>query len=316
MIKSAIVLPSHGSHPQTLIKTLKSIKAQSIPPNEVIIVENGKKALRTEQLASQFEVDYYHVEQPGANNARNVGVELCDSDFVIFTDDDCVLDPNFVFNHMQANSKYDPCIIGGKVNLEFEVDPEEWLYEPFRKMLSELDWEKEFEVLSGTIDISKTNHYLVTANLSCSRKLFEMVGGFDPEMGYREGQLTANDENSFVDTVRAHNFRVMYSSDCIVKHQIPEERTKLEYFLKRYHGQGIADAALLHKHTSLSLSGDLRESLLIGTLGSDYTTKHMKKLLKRAKKDLSEDSFNTFLTNLLVCKVQYGIGAIEYSSTV
>ena len=90
------------SRPDVLVRTLASIKAQSHPPNELIVVDSSPEAIAQDQNeratmaieAQGVKAIYRHTECSGAASQRNLGFQLSTQTYIFMLDDDVILDPS------------------------------------------------------------------------------------------------------------------------------------------------------------------------------------------------------------------------------
>jgi len=84
---------------QELMRRLKSLIAQSFPPDEVIIVDASDTEDAYLKIKEEFPKDsrfkYLHTK-PALTYQRNVGVGNSSGDIIFFFDDDTVLDKDFI----------------------------------------------------------------------------------------------------------------------------------------------------------------------------------------------------------------------------
>lgn len=94
------------------MRCLKSLIAQSFPPDEVIIVDASDTEDAYLKINEEFPKDsrfkYLHTK-PALTYQRNVGVGNSSGDIIFFFDDDTVLDKDFI----------------KEITKVFESDPEE-----------------------------------------------------------------------------------------------------------------------------------------------------------------------------------------------
>jgi glycosyltransferase involved in cell wall biosynthesis len=90
-----VVIPTYNRG-NLLHKCVKSVISQSIKPDRIIIVDNGD--VRSYSNSSPPEgVEVIYTETGiGASRARNVGLELVNTKYVAFLDDDDIWDFNFI----------------------------------------------------------------------------------------------------------------------------------------------------------------------------------------------------------------------------
>jgi glycosyltransferase involved in cell wall biosynthesis len=83
--------------PEQLRRALASLAAQTVPPREVLVVDNAPGDGRTRRLVeSAFPAFRYVAEPvPGLDFARNRALRTADGDVLAFLDDDAVADPGW-----------------------------------------------------------------------------------------------------------------------------------------------------------------------------------------------------------------------------
>jgi glycosyltransferase involved in cell wall biosynthesis len=90
----SVVIPTYNRE-HLLPQTLASILEQSVPPAEVIIVDDGSTD-GTEALARGFQppIRYIRIENSGVCRARNVGASLATAPWIAFCDSDDLWHPD------------------------------------------------------------------------------------------------------------------------------------------------------------------------------------------------------------------------------
>lgn len=105
--------------PRELARLLASLVAQTVRPDEVLVVDNGSGP-EVAAAAAAFEASLplrLVVEpEPGIPAARNRGIHEARGDLVLFTDDDCEADPRWVERLVRPFAR-DPHIgaVGGEI---------------------------------------------------------------------------------------------------------------------------------------------------------------------------------------------------------
>lgn len=103
---------------------LDSIVAQSIAPDQVIVVDDGSTDRTREVLRSyEHHQNFRIVQSPnrGLGPARNLGRSLAQSEYVYFFDADDLLEPDFIFTMQEAvktNDKPDLVMFAGEPFLD------------------------------------------------------------------------------------------------------------------------------------------------------------------------------------------------------
>lgn len=118
----SIIIPTFN-RAKSLKRTLKSIFSQNIYPAfgfEVIVVDDGSND-NTKEVASKFVtnyggcVKYFYHKNKGPAPARNLGLGEAKGKFAVFTDDDVVVDKNWLNNIKSAFDETNVEAIGGSV---------------------------------------------------------------------------------------------------------------------------------------------------------------------------------------------------------
>ncbi|UCD29394.1 MAG: glycosyltransferase family 2 protein [Planctomycetota bacterium] len=89
------------NRPQSLSVCVQSVVRQSVPPMELIVVDDGR--LNDQELESMTQscrsagisFEYLRKDKPGLPKSRNLAVRRAHGDIIQFLDDDVVLDPQF-----------------------------------------------------------------------------------------------------------------------------------------------------------------------------------------------------------------------------
>jgi glycosyltransferase involved in cell wall biosynthesis len=197
---------------KSLKRTLESIKTMFIPRDllwELVIVDNNSRDNTREivedfQTNSELNVVYVFEERKGLANARNSGIREAKGEIIAFTDDDCIVDKNWLFCiSREFESDTSLSLIGGRVEL----------YDPNDKPVS-------IRTFKERITFSSTGQLfsLITGcNMALHRKVFDALVGFDPAFGAGT-RLQAAEDSDFFYRVYKIGFRIVYSPEILVYH--------------------------------------------------------------------------------------------------
>lgn len=258
----SVVIPTHGQ--RFLGRTLAGLARQSNTAFEVIVVENGRNVAATrkwvEEYGPHLQVRYHYDPKTGLNRARNTGIALARGAVVALLDDDCRPADSWVEALLEAHARHDAAgTVGGRVCLDFEQSPDNWLAGPFLQFLGSVDWSPVARPLSR-------GEWLVGANLSFRKAIWDAAGGFREGFGMvgRSGPQLGNDEVEFIQRVVQLGARPWYVPEASVSHRISTRRTTIEWFEWRAYGQGRSDVALRRirqpQVEGPGLNGALREA--------------------------------------------------------
>jgi glycosyltransferase involved in cell wall biosynthesis len=87
----AVIIPTFNSA-RTLSRCLESIRSQTLPPGEVMIVDDERTSDTTRQIAEAFSTRVI-VSAAGMAESRNIGIETCTGPFLLSVDSDMILHP-------------------------------------------------------------------------------------------------------------------------------------------------------------------------------------------------------------------------------
>lgn len=93
----SVIIPAYDR--LVLIReTIDSVLAQTVPPREIIVVDNGPLAEEHRRLVDTYggRVRYLRSEPRGVIHARNAGIRHASSRWIVFLDDDDLWSPGFL----------------------------------------------------------------------------------------------------------------------------------------------------------------------------------------------------------------------------
>lgn len=100
----SLVIPTRN-RPESLKRCLESVARQTIRPNEIIVVNNGR--IDVQDILSRYTDTGILIRQvkeniAGISRARNVGAKNTSSELIFFVDDDVILAPNYIEELMRV----------------------------------------------------------------------------------------------------------------------------------------------------------------------------------------------------------------------
>jgi glycosyltransferase involved in cell wall biosynthesis len=186
----AVVVPAHNAA-GFLDETLKSVRAQTTPPSEVIVVDDGSTD-RTTEVARRHRVTLLSQSRRGPSAARNVAVRATAQPWIAFLDADDVWEPEKLEAQWQA---VQACPEVGAVFCDFiEFDANGAIGGSYFSGKPNYQKIKRTEVAPGVMacDLKSLGEQLVEGSflapstLLVRRDLLLQVGLFDPTVWGRE----------------------------------------------------------------------------------------------------------------------------------
>ena len=251
--------------PAMLERCLRAIFACDYGTFEVIVVENrpGSGATRT-MLAERFGdaprgLRYVEEARPGLSWARNAGIEAADGELVAFTDDDTVVDPDWIRRCAEAFERAGDvdCVTGLILPLELESESQ-LLLDQFA------GFGKGFERRIYRLPESRNGHPLYPyapgtigsgANTVVCRATARALGGFDPALGAGT-QAAGGEDLDFYVRLLLSGHGIAYEPSAIVWHEHPDGADRLRRQVYLY---GVGLGAMLTKQL---VAGPARLELL------------------------------------------------------
>jgi glycosyltransferase involved in cell wall biosynthesis len=185
-VKVSIVIPTYNRY-TLLLKTISSLKMQTFKDFEVVVSDDGS----TDETANirehnfPFPVKYVSQENQGRSAARNNGITAAEGDIIIFIDDHIILDHRFIEEHYRFHQKYAAEgveVVRGRVGyIKDETDLP-------AKALKSID----LKTYKAPFNENSPFYTFITNNISVTKKVLRLVGGFDPdfkEYGFQDQEL-------------------------------------------------------------------------------------------------------------------------------
>lgn len=103
---TSVVIPAYNSE-DYLAETLSAILAQTVPPGEVIVVDDGSTDA-TGEIAESFGgiIRCFHTENQGQGSARAFGIQQTDADYIALCDSDDIWDAEHLERRWQLIAGY------------------------------------------------------------------------------------------------------------------------------------------------------------------------------------------------------------------
>jgi glycosyltransferase involved in cell wall biosynthesis len=177
---------------------------------------------------------YVHVDEAGLSRAYNNGIEQTTGEILAFTDDDCIVDPDWLSTIAKAfSAEPDGDLLYGQV-LAAGATPDDIMKTPALEIptaerLSKKDGFKVFGM---------------GANFAARRKLFTVLGGFDTVLG-GGGELRSSQDYDLAYRAYRGGHVILLRPDVSLRHDGRRESEDWPSLLTAY---GTGDGAFYTKH--------------------------------------------------------------------
>ncbi len=225
---------------ESLKKTLDSLIAQQSIEclgYEIIVVDNNSKDNTKATVESYIEksnrkIRYVFEPKQGKTFALNTGIRHAQGEIIAFTDQDVIVDTNWIKNIDFAFRNHHCDALVGKVLLSFQEEKPQWLSERFMKSLAWVDFGNFPTILNN-------KQACVGSNMAFKTNLFLKFGLFDHRLG--PGKAGTLEDVEFSERIRKQGAILYYFPNIIVHHIIPKRRTTKKYFRNNYFVIGYSD---------------------------------------------------------------------------
>ncbi len=127
----SVIIPTY-QHAKTIALCIESLLAQTVPPDEIIVIDDGSTD-KTRQIIERLgdRVQYHFQANQGAPSARNAGATLATGDLILFCDADIRMQPQMLqqlskalSDHPEASYAYSGFFWGRKRFKSRPFDPQ------------------------------------------------------------------------------------------------------------------------------------------------------------------------------------------------
>ncbi len=242
----------------SLSKTLETIAvalARTTDPVEVIVVNNNSTD-QTDAVIAQFAgsmpLRRVFEPTPGLSNARNAAVCAASGDYLIWTDDDVRVDPDWLASYGSAfRSHPDASFFGGPIIPRFDGAPAGWLAEAWTSV-ADAYAARDF----GEAPFPFSPDRLPYGANFAVRMEDQRPKRFDPRLGRCPGDYwLTGEESRLLLELLSEGKTGWWVPAARVEHCIPPERQTTSYIRRYYQGVGRSEMISFPPSGSLRLFG-------------------------------------------------------------
>ena len=218
------------NRPQRLKALLEDLSGQTTDKNlfKVLVVDNAscdttKKVF--EEFLGRLSVSYARQPKLGLSHARNMGMEIADTPYIAYLDDDVRLDKDWVSKALSVIERLSPDIFGGPVFPYYDAPKPAWF----------LDKYATFGYWGDSTHPLVKDEYLSGNNIVFKKTLLEKLGGFNPRLGMRGYSLGYHEEAEVVKKAleQIQDVNILYVPEISLHHLVPSQKMLLRWHIRR-----------------------------------------------------------------------------------
>jgi GT2 family glycosyltransferase len=243
----SIVIPTYR-RPEALRATLAAATRLEHPKDdyEIVVVDDGADGA-TRAVVESFGADdapraaYASQPNSGVATARNHGARLATGELLIFLDDDMLVWPDHIAQHLATRERYGDCLVNG--HWEFSAQTRAALEEtPFGRFRIDVEaWVKTAISKRPIGEHCVEPSGVTAANLGIRRDLYWDLGGFDEAF-----PVAGCEDQDFSHRAASAGCRFVYNYDIRLEHN--DRRVTLEQFCARQERGAVTAVYLAAKH--------------------------------------------------------------------
>jgi glucosyl-dolichyl phosphate glucuronosyltransferase len=225
--------------PASLRRALSTLCDLRLPPGldwELLVIDNGERFPVADVAADYVGVLPIRVcPEPvaGITNARNRAVEAALGRYIVWTDDDVEVDPDWVAAYLDAFARWpDAAFFGGAASPRFEPPQQPWM-DRFQDLLAPMLAKRE-PMAETQITADDLPYGLNFATKTAAVRQFR----FDPAFGRAPGRTVAGEETDLFRRMLAAGLTGRWAPAARVSHIIPPQRQTVAYLYDYYAAAG------------------------------------------------------------------------------
>ncbi len=244
--KITFAIPTHNRS-RMLRETLDSIDVLELPSQieaECLVVDNNSTddtSSVIDAFATTARLPTRRVFEPrqGSSYARNRAVAEAHGDYILFIDDDAIVEPRWAIELIAALADRQLDAACGMVLPRWPIPPPRWLGP---SVYIKLAVHNEGRLRTAPLHEIEHVHNYFSANVGFRRAAFERFGNFREDLGVVGGNPISGEDTELFERWRRMGGALGFVSTARVHHIIPSQRMTRAYLRRKSYAFGFGSA--------------------------------------------------------------------------
>jgi glycosyltransferase involved in cell wall biosynthesis len=223
-----------------LRQALAALARVELPPRlewEVLVVDNGSRDATpavVREFRDRLPIRTVSEPEPGLSNARNRCVAQARGAYILWTDDDVLVEPGWLREYALAFDRFPAAaVFGGPVRARFEGERLPWIAAAWR----------DVQTAFGIRDLGDALARLDPDNLPFGsnyavRRAEQLAHRYDPRLGRVRDEVLGGEEVAVLRAILRGGGEGWWLPGAAVDHWIPKRRQTPRYLRRYYRAQG------------------------------------------------------------------------------
>jgi len=228
---------------ESLRRTLDSVATMRVPSDvawEVLIVNNNSTD-HTDDVISAYTgrlpVWREFESRPGKSNALNRAIDVAKGDYILWTDDDVVVDTGWLVAYVEAFRRWpDAAVFGGRITPRYEAPAEKWVIESEAVLVGPYAI-RDFGDQVRPLSAQDEDHFPFGANWAV-RAAEQRAFRYDPELGPVPNRVRNHEETDLIYRLLGSGATGYWIPEAMVEHCIGRDRQTVRYIAAYYESWG------------------------------------------------------------------------------
>jgi glycosyltransferase involved in cell wall biosynthesis len=222
---------------ESLRRTLDSLVKMRVPSDlswEIVIIHSSTD--RTDKVISEYvgrlPVQWKFEPRVGKSNAQNRAIDVAKGDYILWTDDDVVVDVGWLTAYVEAFRRWpDAAVFGGRIRPRYEAPVKKWVIDS-EAVLEGPYAIRDFGEHIQPLSADDEDHFPFGANWAI-RAAEQRMFRYDPELGPAPHRRAA-EETDVIRRVLESGAAGYWIPEAMVEHCIGKDRQTVGYIANYY----------------------------------------------------------------------------------